>query len=312
MTLQQKDMHASSFKQDVDEIVIQTPELFNFTEVLVYLSRSPLECLHRVQDGKVYKLLEIEDNKVLVEIREKHENELRVRFIDGTIGSPEQVKEYIEDWLDLNRDLAPFYELAEKDEMLRPLIEEYGGLRIIGIPDLFEALCWAIIGQQVNLPFAYTVKKRLVESFGEYTEWGEERYWLFPKPEVIAKLTEDDLKELQLTRRKSEYIIHIAKLMCAGGLSKGSLLKLDHEQTVKQLLGIRGIGPWTAHYVLMRCLRDTSAFPIGDAGLQNALKHIMNKSTKPSLEEMRELFKPWKGWESYAVFYLWRSLYGKV
>jgi DNA-3-methyladenine glycosylase II len=312
MTLQQKDMHGFSFKHDVDEIPIQTPKHFSFSEAMVYLSRSPLECLHRVKGEKVYKLLETDDNKVLVEIGEKNENELRVRCVNGALGSPEQVKDYIEDWLDLNRDIIPFYELAEKDEILRPLMEEYDGLRIIGIPDLFEALCWAVIGQQVNLPFAYTVKKRLVESYGASKEWNDECYWLFPQPKVIAKLTVDDLKELQLTGRKSEYIIHIAKLICAGELSKGSLLKLDHELVEKQLLAIRGIGPWTAHYVLMRCLRDPSAFPIGDAGLQNALKHLMNKSTKPSLEEMRELFKPWEGWEGYAVFYLWRSLYGKV
>lgn len=69
-----------------------------------------------------------------------------------------------------------------------------------------------------------------------------------------------------------------------------------------------GFGPWTANYVMMRCLRDPSAFPIEDVGLHNALKQQLKLSEKPGLAEIRQLAAAWQGWEAYATFYLWRSL----
>ncbi|MCF6138648.1 DNA-3-methyladenine glycosylase 2 [Pseudalkalibacillus berkeleyi] len=301
MTTQQKGTLVSSF--DID-----TPEIYSFKETLIYLSRSPLECLHKVKNDKIYKLLELEGEKVLIEISEKMDGKLQVTFLNQVPSSFKQVQLFIEDWLDLSQDLTPFYEMAKTDALLSPLVSDFFGLRVIGVPDLFEAICWAVIGQQVNLTFAYTVKKRLVETYGDDLSWRGERYWVFPKPEEISKLTVEDLKQIQLTGRKAEYLIQIATLMKEGNLSKQALLETDFESAEKELVSIRGIGPWSAHYVLMRCLRDPSAFPIGDAGLQNALKQLLGLDTKPTYEEMTKLFSKWKGWEAYAVFYLWRSL----
>ena len=81
---------------------------------------------------------------------------------------------------------------------------------------MFETICWAIIGQQINLKFAYTLKKRLVEGYGEKMEYDNEEYFLFPTPKVISKLEVEDLKPLQFTTRKAEYIIGIAKLFNEG------------------------------------------------------------------------------------------------
>lgn len=180
----------------------------------------------------------------------------------------------------------------------------------MGIPDLFEALCWGIIGQQINLAFAYTLKRRFVETFGEREEWNGKDYWLFPSPEAVARLAPSDLTGLQMTARKSEYLIGAARLMAEGKLSKERLLAAGgHREAEKLLVGIRGIGPWTANYVLMRCLRFPTALPIEDVGLHNAIKLLLGMDRKPTVEEIRELAKPWAGWESYATFYLWRALY---
>ncbi|MGM7702782.1 DNA-3-methyladenine glycosylase family protein [Pseudalkalibacillus sp. Hm43] len=307
MTLHNKAMPDSNSKSSV---TISTPGLFDFEEALVYLNRSSLECMHLVGDGAVYKLLEVDGEYTLIKINTNNERELQISCLNRTPSSYEPIKAYVKDWLDLRTDMAPFYRMAKNDPILGALTQDYAGLRVIGVPDLFEALCWAVIGQQVNLTFAYTVKKRLVESYGDSYEWDGQSFWLFPTPEKIAELTVEDLKALQLTGRKAEYILHIAKLMSDGELSKDTLMEMEAERAEEKLLSIRGIGPWSAHYVMMRCLRDPSAFPIGDAGLHNALKHLLARSKKPSLEEIRSIFKPWKGWEAYAVFYLWRSLHG--
>jgi DNA-3-methyladenine glycosylase II len=112
-----------------------------------------------------------------------------------------------------------------------------------------------------------------------------------------------------MTVKKSEYIIGITQLMERGELSKEKLLEMDFKDTEKTLIKIRGIGPWTANYVLMRCLRFPTAFPIDDVGLHNAIKFLMRAEQKPTKDELMKLSLNWSGWQSYATFYLWRVLY---
>ena len=113
-----------------------------------------------------------------------------------------------------------------------------------------------------------------------------------------------------MTLKKSEYIIGIAQLMASGELTKDKLLRMDSvKEAEKSLVKIRGIGPWTANYVLMRCLRYTSAYPIDDVGLHNAIKHLTGSEKKPAKEELLNLSLSWENWQAYATFYLWRVLY---
>ncbi|GED17404.1 HhH-GPD superfamily base excision DNA repair protein [Aneurinibacillus migulanus] len=141
-------------------------------------------------------------------------------------------------------------------------------------------------------------------------EYDGEKYWIFPTPHDIASLTVEDLSILQMTVKKCEYLIGVAQLMTEEKLSKELLLDIgDYKKTEKMLTKIRGIRPWTANYVLMRCLRIPSAFPIDDVGLHNAIKYLTGTETKPTKEEILQLSTSWKNWESYATFYLWRFLY---
>nr|WP_269768018.1 DNA-3-methyladenine glycosylase [Tumebacillus avium] len=287
--------------------VIEVPDAFRFQEALVYLGRSANECLYQVEDGCVRKLLKIDGAPVLFELSSGEVGTLLLRFLNGMPSEAQKaaVVEYVREWLDLDRDLAPFYAMAAEDSILKSLAEKYYGLRVIRIPDLFEALCWAIMGQQINLAFAYTLKRRFVEAFGESFQ----SYWLFPRPEQVATLTVDELRELQFTGKKAEYIIEVAQQLATGKLSKQALLELTPAAAEKQMVKVRGIGPWTANYVRLRCLGDTSAFPLADVGLHNAIKAQLGLERKPTLTEMEHLARPWKNWEAYATFYLWRSLY---
>lgn len=221
-----------------------------------------------------------------------------------------EVAGYVREWFDLDRDLSPFYSMVKGDPLLGHAVESFYGLRIIGIPDLFEALCWGILGQQINLSFAYTLKRRFVEKFGRSVMNDGFTYWVFPSPEDIAGLPVEELESLRMTKKKSEYLIGVAQQMVDGKLSKEILLDIgDFKSAEKMLVKIRGIGPWTANYVLMRCLRYPSAFPIDDVGLQNAIKHRLGREKKPTKDEIMKLAVNWTNWESYATFYLWRFLY---
>lgn len=294
-------------------IDVPAPIEFSYAENISYLSRSSNECMFQVQEGCVRKALVYGQETALVEISENQAHGILIKFL-GISPPSERMRAYVEayvrDWFDLDTDIAPFYQMAERDELLRGVISRFYGLRNIGIPDLFEAVCWGIIGQQINLTFAYTLKRRFVESFGQAIEWEGDRHWIFPTPETIAGLTIQDLAPLRLSTRKSEYLIHIATLIADGRLTKGRLLESHScRQAEQQLTAIRGIGPWTANYVLMRCLRFTDAFPIDDVGLHHAVKLLLRLESKPTREELKQWASNWQGWEAYATFYLWHTIY---
>ena len=297
------------------QIQVPTPLEFSFNENLRYLSRSTNECLLRIHNDKVYKAVSIGSNIYVIEVSEDPETPrmISVTFPGQHKPTPsdrEKIAQHVREWFDLDTDLTPFYEMARRDKLLSRAVESFYGLRNMGIPDLFEAMCWGIIGQQINLTFAYTLKRRLVEKYGQGVQCEGVQYWVFPTPETIASLTVADMEDLRMTIKKREYLIDIARLFVDGKLSKESLLQAgDCMAAEKMLVRIRGIGPWTANYVLMRCLRYPSAFPIDDVGLHNAIKHILEADVKPTKDELRQLSAGWRNWESYATFYLWRFLY---
>ncbi|MFD1032614.1 DNA-3-methyladenine glycosylase family protein [Metaplanococcus flavidus] len=289
---------------------ISVPADFNFEECLIFLNRSLQENLHRIKNGRIRKLINHQEELVLFEIT--HSNrQLHLEFLNGVPSEEGQraAADYVWEWFDLKKDLTPFYDMAAQDPILQPIVKEYWGLRILGMPDLFEALAWAIMGQQINLTFAYSLKKRLVENFGASLVHEEEVYWTFPSFEAIAALEMNDLTQLQFSGRKAEYLIGVAGEMAKGSLLKENFMnRRDTETIEKELVAFRGIGPWSANYVMMKCLAIPSAFPIADVGLHNALKKQLDLEKKPSIAEIEHHAENWKGWEAYATFYLWRSL----
>jgi DNA-3-methyladenine glycosylase II len=307
-------MEQQTSKGDKPYIEIWAPEEFRFPMNLAYLARSANECMYQIEGEKVYKAISFGNEVVRIEVSCEHTNRIQIRFLEKSGLPREDLRDaavrYVRDWFDLDTDLVPFYQLGERHPLLRDLIHRFYGLRMMGIPDLFEALCWGIMGQQINLTFAYTLKRRFVETFGRSIEGEGRVLWLFPDPEVIAGLSVEQLTPLQLTRSKSEYLIEVATRMADGRLSKEALIsKGDFRLAEKDLTAIRGIGPWTANYVRMRCLRDPSAFPIADVGLHQAVRHLLELDRKPTLDELNLLFAEWKDWAGYITFYMWRTLY---
>lgn len=299
---------------EVDDVIrITLPANFGMNANLGYLTRENNECMYEIENDIITKVIAIGEIQSLVQISVIDNQQMIVQFLNDSKPFDQWKREaivtYIHEWFDLDNDLTPFYEMANADPILKMPTEKFYGLRVIGIPDLFEALCWGVLGQQINLAFAYTLKRQFVESFGDSIEWNGKKYWIFPSYERIAQLTPTDLASIKMTVKKSEYIIGIARLMASGELSKEQLKKMNFKEAEKSLIKIRGIGPWTANYVLMRCLRFQTAFPIDDVGLINSIKTVRNMNRKPTKDEILELSIPWKNWESYATFYLWRVLY---
>ena len=255
--------------------VIEIPigGLFNEKECLWFLNRGFDDCMYVVYPDRVRRAFKSNDEIMLVDIY-LLPDKLLLKWLSDEPSEQgiATVIDFVKDWFDLDTDLMAFYKVIAADERVAYMVEEYSGLRSVGMPDLFEALCWGIIGQQINLKFAYTIKRRLVERYGEFIDYEDKRYYTFPKADMLAGVNASELRELQFSTKKAEYLMTIAGAFASGALSKSLLMGLpDFESRAKYLTGIRGIGTWTANYALMKSLREPSSIPYGDAGLLNAL-----------------------------------------
>ncbi|MFA0960214.1 DNA-3-methyladenine glycosylase [Roseivirga sp. BDSF3-8] len=280
--------------------------LFSFEECIWYIDRGFYDCLHIRTGNAIEKAISTDDGRSTTFTLEGHGNHLSI------ICEPEyrqEVLDYVSIWLDLNREMGSFESLASEEPKFMALYKAYRGLRLIRIPDLFEALAWSIIGQQINLNFAYQLKSRLVSKYGFQADNG---VYIFPDPGTIAELQPAELKKLQFSQRKAEYLIGIANAMATGQLSREKLMKLKSvEAKCNTLISYRGIGPWSANYVLMRAIGCTNVIPHGDAGMINAYKKIFGLSQKPDNQEIITYLSHFPGWQSYVVLYWWRSLSDK-
>jgi DNA-3-methyladenine glycosylase II len=303
------------------DFFIDAPFEFDFDLCMGFLQRSPRELLHRWDNGRVRKLIQLGEQPVLFELGNDESPDggkrpggapkrIRVRVLNTVLDAAGRalLEQYIRAWFDLDTDLKPFYAKVANDKLIGALISRFHGYRIVGQPDLFESLVWAVLGQQINLAFAYTLKQRFVERFGTRFEFDGQTYYTFPSPAVVAQLTDADLLPLQFSRQKSQYTVTIGKAFATQAITQEALAALPLMEAKEALMQIKGVGNWTANYALMKTFRYKDAFPAEDVGVHNAIRIIKNSKRKPTVEEVRRLFRKYKGWEAYATLYLWRSL----
>jgi AraC family transcriptional regulator of adaptative response / DNA-3-methyladenine glycosylase II len=187
--------------------------------------------------------------------------------------------------------------LAEQPA-LRAVMAKNPGLRVPGAFDGFELAMRAVLGQQVTVKAATTLAGRVAERYGrEISTPHAEVNRLAPSAARIAKTREKDLTALGILPARARSIIALAKRMESGlALEPGA----DAEATMETLVGLPGIGPWTASYIAMRALRSADVFPKEDIVIRKQLGGV----TAAEAARMSEAFRPWR---SYATMYLWRS-----
>ncbi len=204
-------------------------------------------------------------------------------------------------------DMEPENILAAlKGTEIGPLVDCYVGMPIICEPNAYSALLKNIVHQQLNMTFAYTLTHRFVTRYGRE----KDNVWFYPEAEVVSKLTVEELRELQFSKRKAEYVIGIAQKIVSGELIIEELCNLSNDEVYEKLLPLRGVGPWTVECVLLFGLGRKDILPAGDVGIQNALKKWFDLSTKPTKEELYTYNEKWSPYSSYVSMYLWESLSG--
>lgn len=288
---------------------VDLPAGYRREDVLAYHGRDPLSLTERVEGATLHKGLVLEGKGALVEMAFR-DKDVKVKLHAQVVADPilmGKAHARVVRMLGLGLDPAPFEGCLEGDPDFLAMVAARRGLRIPLTADVWESLVWAILGQQVNLAFAYSLRRRLTERCGE-TVTGDLR--AHPGPGAVAALDPADLAPLQFSRGKAEYLVQAARDVASGALPLEKLPAGSATAAEAQLSCRRGIGPWTTHYVMMRGCGFCDCVPLGDAGLTAALQRHFGLDHRPDAKETARLMAPFAPHRSLATFHLWASLKG--
>jgi AraC family transcriptional regulator, regulatory protein of adaptative response / DNA-3-methyladenine glycosylase II len=204
--------------------------------------------------------------------------------------------------LGLDQDAVAFARLARKLGLAR-LVAGREQLRITQTPSVFDGLLWSIIDQQINLPFAFQLRRRLIELTSRPFSEG---LYAPPTPAAIAALSYEDLKLLQFSRSKATYLIDTARLITTGQRDLAVLRTMSVTRAERTLLALRGLGPWSVNYLMMRSLGFADCVPLGDTGVTSGLLALLKLDERPDIEATKRLMTMFAPHRSLATAHLWQ------
>ena len=188
--------------------------------------------------------------------------------------------------------------LATVDPVFARLISEVGPCRleVQRGTSAFAYLARAILAQQISVAAARAISGRVRERFGAPL-----------RPEHILGSSAEELRELGLSRQKARYLRDLAEHI-RNGLPVGRLSRQPDEKVIETLSVVKGIGRWTAEMYLMFRLGRPDVLPVGDLGIQSAMKRAYRMHALPRPDRMRRVATPWRPYRTVACWYLWQSI----
>jgi AraC family transcriptional regulator of adaptative response / DNA-3-methyladenine glycosylase II len=284
------------------EFVLRLPPGYRYREVLGFYGRDPQSVSESVTARGLKKCFLIEGSPHAVEI--------------DFIGGAARCRASSHSWashraivrmLGIDSDAAGFERQFAHEPLLGALITRQHGLRIPLTPGPWEALTWAIIGQQISLKAAGALRRELIAAHGEPHPSGLRAH---PPAEVVANLDVDSLRKLKFSGSKAEYLLSAARAVADGEAPIDRFREMSARHAARVLAANRGIGPWTVQYAFLRGVGFADCLPAGDAGLAQGLERLNGE--RPAEGTIRGMMAKFAPYRSLATYHVWASLKGEI
>ncbi len=193
--------------------------------------------------------------------------------------------------------------LSQHDPYLAPVIAKYGLCTIQPNTNYYQDLVESIIGQQLSVKAAASIRNRFRDLFD-----GQ-----LPTPEQILTKDVETLRSIGFSRAKANYVRDLAQHVIDGKVTFDHLPGLSNEEIISELTDVKGIGEWTVHMFLMFCMGRLDVLAYGDLGIRNGIKQLYGLDHAPSPQEIKDVAAEynWAPYQSIACWYVWRSLDNK-
>jgi len=279
--------------------MLQLPPLYRAKEILAYHARDPQSLSERSEGNRIWKALHTGDGPAVLEISiEAPQAWVRVHA-QNKLGRDSMAVLHAA----ALKILALTNEVVQFETRHPEFVKNRRGLRMPLLPTGFDALCWGIIGQQINVKFACALRRDMVELAGE--KIGDMQ--THPTPERVANIDIAALTARRYSGSKAKYLIGAAQAVAGGKLDIKNLGERSAIAAEKALTAQHGIGTWTARYVLMRS-GFADAAPVGDSALATALQRLHQLPERPDADQTARLMSVFAPHRSLATMHLWTSL----
>jgi len=292
---------------------IALPPGYRVADVLAFHGRDPERVAEQVDADGLRKGVLLGGVPTLLDIRfEAGAAHCRVTF-DGPVtpALEAQAHEALLNVLGLRIDPSAFGEAVQNDPWLGPVVARQPGLRIVQSATIFEALTWAIIGQQINLTFAIALRRTLIQLAGRAHSSG---LWCYPEALDVARLNISELTSRKFSNAKAETILRVARMVVDGSLVLKRHAGVEEisgsasAEVSETLMAIKGIGPWTVNYVLLRGYGYPDCSLEGDVAVRAALHKLSGSAARPTVPEAERMLARYAPHRTMAAAYLWASL----
>lgn len=212
------------------------------------------------------------------------------------------VLERITFFLSLHDDLQPFYRIGREDADFAPIIEHLFGYHQVKFLTPFENACWAVLTQRNPMKIAQRTKQALIEKYGNHLEVNENVYWAFPEPIQIALVEEGQLLNLIRNDRRTEYLVAAARAFST--VSEEFLMTASDEEIEAWLRSIKGIGEWSATFIMVRGLGRMEYIPLTENRLIEAASKVYAHGEELSRNDLKRLADTYGSWQGYWAHYI--------
>ena len=264
-------------------------------------------------DDRYIRLLDLGNTVALAKVNsvgavDQPELSVELTGDDLTQADADRAAQQITWLLGCDQDLRPFYDAVTGDAVLSDVVNDFYGYHNTRSASVYEALVQAVLGQQIATNVARIIRSLLVENYGVHATIADREWHAFPRSESLATAEVDDLRQLKLSYRKAEYIQGIARTALDSGDNLDSMHALNDDEVVKRMVAMRGVGNWTAQWVLVRALARPDGFPIGDLALRRTVSSLYFGGQEIDDTQLLEFSERWSPWRSYATSYLFAAL----
>jgi DNA-3-methyladenine glycosylase II len=196
-------------------------------------------------------------------------------------------------------------ELGKADKRMAELMAQVGPCRMAPWErPVFDAVVGAIISQQLSTRAAATIRKRLLDVCSEAAGMTVAHV----DPDVLMSLPTEALRGIGLSGAKTRAVQELAEHHAAEPSFWRDLQRMSDAEVEKALCRLRGIGPWTAHMVMMFSLGRPDVWPVGDLGIRKAMQRWLDLPALPEPDALHAPAEIWMPFRTVAAWYLWRSL----
>ena len=205
-------------------------------------------------------------------------------------------------FLSLKDDLQPFYRIGREDADFAPIIEILYGYHQVKFLTPFENACWAVLTQRNPMKIAQKTKQALIEKYGNYLEVQENMYWAFPEPIQIAVADYGEILKVIRNDQRAEYLIATARAFSE--VDDEFLKTAPDEEVEAWLRNIKGIGEWSATFIMVRGLGRMEYIPLTETRLIEAASRVYGYGEELSREDLKRLAERYGLWQGYWAHYL--------